>query len=110
MSAAGGHDSPEGTVPLGDLSLGTLIALVGRLRETETPDQFLCREIELDEAYLQADVEFRLAHDEEAEPEALEEATLIRELVINAHDFLGESNISAAVHELNRVIAHKDGI
>jgi hypothetical protein len=110
MASADGHDAFDGAVPLGDLSLGTLIALVGRLRETETPDQFLCREIELDEAYLQADVEFRQAQDEEAGLKALEEATRIRELVMNAHDFLGESNVSAAVQELNRVIELKVGL
>lgn len=109
MEAQGGG-STDGVVQVGDLSLATLIALVDRLRSTETPDQFLCREIELDEAYLQADAEARLAEDESAKPQAMAETKLIRALVIKAHDFLGESNIAAAVQELNRVIEIKVGL
>ncbi len=93
-----------------DLSLGTLIALVDRLRLTETPNQFLCREIELDEAYLQADAELRRSTDEGERPEAQERAKRIRSLVIQAHDFLGDSNIAAAVDGLNQVIEIKIGL
>jgi hypothetical protein len=97
-------------VSIDDLSLGTLIALVDRLRVTETPNQFLCREIELDEAYLQADAEFRRSADEGERPEAQEQAKRIRALVIRAHDFLGDSDIAAAVDELNQVIEIKIGL
>jgi hypothetical protein len=100
----------DGIVQLDDLSLSTLIALVDRLRETETPDQFLCREIEMDEAYLQADAEVRFATDRGEGPESVEQTKVIRAHVIKAHDMVGESNISAAVQELNRVIEMKIGL
>jgi len=100
----------DGIVRLDDLSLATLIALVDRLRETETPDQFLCREIELDEAYLEADSELRQVTDRGAQPDSLDRAKLIRALVIRAHDLLGESDIVAAVQELNKVIEMKIGL
>jgi hypothetical protein len=105
-----GNGPADEIVAVDDLSVGTLIALVDRLRLTETPNQFLCREVELDEAYLQADVDYRKAEDEETKPETVERAKQIRSHVINAHDFLGESNISAAVEELNRVIEIKIGL
>lgn len=100
----------DGLVQLDDLSLATLIALVDRLRETETPDQFLCREIELDEAYVEADAELRRATDGGGRQESVEQATLIRSLVIQAHDQLGDSNIASAVEQLNRVIDIKIGL
>jgi hypothetical protein len=97
-------------VQLDDLSLATLIALVDRLRETETPDQFLCREIELDEAYLEADAELRKVTDGGGREEKVEQARQIRSLVIQAHDQLGESDIAAAVAQLNKVIEIKIGL
>jgi hypothetical protein len=100
----------DSITPVDDLSLGTLIALVDRLRATETPNQFLCREIELDEAYLQADAELRRIFDEQPGDEQCQRATLVRSYVISAHDLLGESNITAAVEQLNRVIEMKIGL
>src|SRR5438477_11789958 len=100
----------DGIVQLDDLSLSTLIALIDRLHETETPDQFLCREIEMDEAYLQADAEVRIVTDKGAGPESIEQTKVIRSHVIKAHDLVGESNIPAAVQELNRVIEIKIGL
>lgn len=110
MLEVSGSNFIDEIVRLDDLSLSTLIALVDRLRGTETPNQFLCREVELDEAYLEADAEFRLTDDESETPETSERAKLIRSLVMNAHDLLGESDISAAVKELNRVIEIKIGL
>ena len=105
-----GRSPADEIVSIDDLSLGTLIALVDRLRLTETPNQFLCREIEMDEAYLNADAELRQSTDEGAQAEALEPVKLIRSLVIQAHDFVGDSNISAAVDRLNQVIEMKIGL
>ena len=110
MDAHGGTDAVDSTVRVEDLSLSTLIALIARLRATETPAQFLCREVELDEAYLEADVALHLVEDEGIEPETFERAKLVRSLVLNAHDFLGESNLQAAVRELNKVIEIKIGL
>jgi hypothetical protein len=100
----------DGLVQLDDLSLATLIALVDRLQKTETPDQFLCREIELDEAYVQADADLRSAQERSSEAEQLEQARTIRTLVLSAHDLLGDSEVAAAVKELNKVIEIKIGL
>lgn len=110
MDALDGRSEADSVISVEDLSLSTLIALVDRLRATETPNQFLCREIELDEAYLQADAEMRRTVDEQQGDEQRQDATLIRTHVLSAHDFLGESNIVAAVQELNCVIEKKIGL
>jgi hypothetical protein len=110
VEAQDGRSPADSITPVEDLSLATLIALVDRLRATETPNQFLCREIELDEAYLQADAEMRRVIDEQPGEEQCRRATLVRTHVVNAHDLLGESNIAAAVEHLNCVIEMKIGL
>ena len=35
---------------------------------------------------------------------------MVRALVINAHDFVGESNIHAAIEELNKAVEAKLGL
>lgn len=108
--ASSGDGPADQIVPIDDLSLGTLIALVDRLRETETPNQFICREIEMDGAYLQADFELRHIVDTGMKLEIVEAAKVIRSIMMKAHDFVGESNVAAAVDELNRVIELKIGL
>jgi len=110
LGALDSRSEADSVTPVEDLSLSTLIALIDRLRATETPNQFLCREIELDEAYLQADAEMRRAIDEQHGDEQREHATIILSHVLSAHDLLGESNISAAVEQLNCVIELKIGL
>jgi hypothetical protein len=100
----------DAVVQLGDLSLSTLIALIGRLRLTETPNQFLCRELELDEAYVQADSDLRVAQEQSSGQDSVEQARVIRSHVLKAHDLLGESDIPAAVQELNKVVELKLGL
>ena len=100
----------DAVVQLGDLSLSTLIALVDRLRATETPNQFLCRELELDEAYLQADADLRSAQVGSSGELSIERARVIRSHVLKAHDLVGESDIPPAVQELNSVIEMKLGL
>jgi hypothetical protein len=103
-------ESRDAIVQLDDLSLSTLIALVDRLRGTETPNQFLCRELELDEAFVQADADLRTAMEKNGHPQSVDQARLIRTLVLKAHDLLGENDIAAAVQELNKVIEIKLGL
>jgi hypothetical protein len=103
------HDA-NAMVIVNDLSLRTLIALIGRLRRTETPEQFILRETELDDAYRNADAELREAESDEAQPAVVEELRRVRRLVINAHDFVGESNVHAAIEELNQAVEAKLGL
>jgi hypothetical protein len=104
------QDLPEDDlVPLADLSLKSLIALVQRLQETETSDQFLYRELELDQAYFWADESFKLAKRPGAKDD-LAQVEQIRALVLNAHDYVGVSNVHAAIGELNKVIELKMGL
>ena len=95
-------------VQLEDLSLRTLIALVQRLQATETSDHYLYRELELDQAFFYADEGVKSART--AGKAAVEEQSRIRELVLSAHDFVGTSNVHAAIGELNKVIELKMGL
>jgi len=97
------------TVIVNDLSLKTLIALIGRLRGTETPEQFILRETELDEAYRNADADLREAESADGPAETVEALRRVRGLVMRAHDFVGESNIRAAIEELNQAVEAKLG-
>jgi hypothetical protein len=103
------HDA-NATVVVNDLSLKTLISLIGRIRQTETPEQFTLRETELDDAYRNADAELREAESNEAPAEIVAELGRVRRLVINAHDFVGESNVHAAIEELNKAVEAKLGL
>jgi hypothetical protein len=93
-----------------DLSLRTLIDLIGRLEQTETPEQFILREAELDDAYRNADAELREAESNDVGAVIVDELRRVRALVINAHDFVGESNIHAAIIELNQAVEGKLGL
>ena len=110
MDYNGATDGLDDVVPVDDLSIKSLIALIGRLRETETTDHYLCRELELDMAFFWADESLKSAKRPSAAREALAQATEIRELVERAHDFVGQSNVHAAIEELNRVIELKMGL
>jgi hypothetical protein len=92
------------------LSLSALILLIERLRQTETANQFYCREVELDDAYRHADVDFRAAEADEINETMVNELKQIRQFVIKAHDFVGESNVTAAIEELSRVVEIKIGL
>ena len=95
-------------IDINGISVRSVILLIERLRQTETPNQFYCREVELDDAYRHADVDFRLA--ESDEQDNVDEFRLVREHVIRAHDLVGESNVSAAVAELSRIVEIKIGL
>ena len=98
------------SIAVNDLSLKSLISLIGRLRATETAEQFILRESELDDAYRNADAELREAESDEQPPEAVDALRAVRALVINAHDFVGESNLHAAIEELNKAVEAKLGL
>jgi hypothetical protein len=107
------HDAADGVdevVQLDDLSLRSLIALVERLKVTETTDHYLCRELELDMAYFWADENLKAAKRPPSPEDRVGEATEIRDRVMSAHDFVGRSNVHAAIEELNKVIEMKMGL
>ena len=104
-------EDPEGydqAVPLEDLSLRTIIGLIERLKATRTDDEMVCRELELDDAYRRADMDLREAAGEPTE--AIAAFVRVREIVINAHDFVGESKLEDAVQELNKLVEMKIGL
>jgi hypothetical protein len=103
-------DGVDDVVPVDDLSIGTLIALIARLQETETTDHYLCREVELDMVCFLADEGLKAVARPPAGQHAVDEASQIRELVLKAHDFVGQSNVHAAIAELNRVVEMKMGL
>ena len=98
------------SVAVNDLSLKSLISLIGRLQATETAEQFILRETELDDAYRNADAELRQAESEEQPLDAVDALRRLRALIINAHDFVGESNVHAAIDELNKAVEAKLGL
>ena len=101
-------ESFDQAVPLDDLSLKTIIGLIERLKATQTDDQVVCRELELDDAYRRADMDLRDAAGEPAE--TIAQFGRVREIVIKAHDFVGESKIEDAVQELNKLVEMKIGL
>jgi hypothetical protein len=103
-------DGVDDVVRLDDLSLRSLIALVERLKVTETTDHYLCRELELDMAFFWADENLKAAKRPAGARERIVEATEIRDRVLSAHDFVGKSNVHAAIEELNKVIELKMGL
>jgi hypothetical protein len=108
------HASDEGAVDriteINGLTLGALIPLIERLRQTETPNQFYCREAELDDAYRHADVDLKVAEEDAMDEKRVAEMRRIRQHVIRAHDLVGESNVNAAVDELSRIVEIKIGL
>ena len=95
---------------LDDLSIKSLIALITRLQGTETTDHYLCRELELDMAFFWADEGLKSAKGPAVPQEARAQAAEIRDLVERAHDFVGSSNVHAAIAELNKVVEMKMGL
>ena len=104
------EEDANASIAVNDLSLKSLISLIGRLRATETAEQFILRETELDDAYRNADAELREAESDEQPSEAIAALRTVRALVINAHDFVGESNVHAAIEELNKAVEAKLGL
>jgi hypothetical protein len=98
------------TVEMGGVSPRAVIMLIERLRLTETAEQFYCREAELDDAYRHADMDLRLAEADSSSPELIRELARIRGHVLAAHDLVGESKVSEAVEELNRIVEIKIGL
>lgn len=93
-----------------DLTVGTLIALIDRLEQTEKAEQFLFREAELDDAYRQADADVRLAVRDGSDSRTMAGLERVKEIVFAAHDFVGWGKIPEAVRELNKVIEIKIGL
>ena len=108
MERLDGNDPTDELIQLPDLSLSTLIALVERLRETETSEQFLFRELELDQAFFWAEEGIKSARSGPKDRQA--ESARVYELVISAHDHVGGSNVHAAIAELNKLIELKMGL
>ena len=110
MASYRGSDEVGQVARIEDLSLKTLIDLVARLKETETPEQFLCREMEMDQAYFWADTDWKDAQRDEAGEGAIEDLWQVRQHVLSAHDHVGENNLRAAMDELNQIIERKIGL
>ena len=98
------------TVELEGLSLRAVIQLIDRLRQTETEDQFLHREVELDDAYRHADMDLRLAEADQVGSQQISELQRVREHILKAHDLVGESNRAAAIEELDRIVEIQIGL
>ena len=111
MEIVGGSERDvDRVVQIDDLTVGTLIALIHRLEQTELGEQFIFREAELDDAYRQADADVRLAERAAGGSAAVAELMRLREIVFRAHDLVGWRRIPEAVHELNKVIDIKIGL
>jgi hypothetical protein len=93
-----------------DLNVKTLIALIDRLQETQTGEQFIFREAEMDDAYRQADTDLRLAQRASADNATLEHLERVRRIVFDAHDLVGLQKIAEAVQQLNQVVEIKIGL
>jgi hypothetical protein len=101
-------ESVDQALLLEDLSLKTIISLIARLKSTETDNQMVCRELELDDAYRRADMDLREAENESAA--TIAEFARVREIVTKAHDLVGESRLDEAIRELNGLVEMKIGL
>jgi hypothetical protein len=85
------------------LTVESLMALIDRLARISTSEQFLLRELELDNAYRQADAELAEAlrsGDEERLPLCRRSC----ELVFAAHDLVGLELINDAIAKLSELV------
>lgn len=106
---SGGTDVDR-VVWMDDISVRTLIKLVERLESTTEMEQFIFREAEMDDAFRQADTEWRRAIREQLAPEVISGLERVRSLVFAAHDFVGLGQVEDAIRELNTVIGIKVGL
>jgi L-ribulose-5-phosphate 3-epimerase UlaE len=106
---SGGNDVDR-VVWMDDLSVGTLIKLVERLESTTEMEQFIFREAEMDDAYRQADMDWRHAVREQLAPDLTSNLERVRSLVFTAHDYVGLGRTEDAIRELNTVIGIKIGL
>ena len=105
-----GGDDVDRVVWMDNLSVGTLIKLVERLERTSEMEQFIFREAEMDDAYRQADMDWRHAVREQLASEVVDGLERVRSLVFAAHDFVGTGETAEAIRELNTVIGIKVGL
>ena len=97
-------------VSMDDLSVGTLIKLIERLEGTVEMEQFIFREAEMDDAYRQADMDWRRAVREQLAPDVIAGFETVRSLIFSAHDFVGLGSVGDAIGELNTVIGIRIGL
>lgn len=86
------------------LAVESLMALIDRLAHISTAEQFLLRELELDNAYRQADAELAEAL-RSGDAGRLALCQRSADLVFAAHDLVGLERISDAVAKLSELVA-----
>ena len=110
MEISGGRDPEvDQVVWIEDLSVKTLVALIERLEQSESMEQLIFREAEMDDAYRQAEADVRLA-ETTGEGQTLAQLLRIRDIVSQAHDLVGLQAIPEAIQELNQVIEIRRGL
>ena len=92
-----------------DLSAKTLVALIERLEQSESMEQLIFRETEMDDAYRQADADVRLA-ERASDGQTLAQSLRIRDIVLRAHDLVGLQAIPEAIQELTQALAIRIGL
>jgi len=101
----GSGDGPLDRVcaDLDPLTVESLMALIDRLAGISTAEQFLLRELELDNAYRQADAELAEAQ-RVGDAERLAVCQRSAGLVFAAHDLVGLERISEAIAKLSELV------
>jgi hypothetical protein len=86
------------------LTVESLMGLIDRLARISTSEQFLLRELELDNAYRQADAELAEAR-RSGDEELLSLTQRSSELVFAAHDLVGLERIDDAIAKLSELVS-----
>src|ERR1700678_348545 len=104
MDIIGKSDRPVDRVNA-DESLGVadLMKLADRLSQTVRGEQFFFRELELDCAFRQADIQYALAV-RSGTPDEIAHAATVRSLVFQAHDLVGLRELGSAIETLHTLM------
>jgi hypothetical protein len=88
-----------------DESLGVadLMKLADRLSQTANGEQFFFRELELDCAFRQADIQYALAV-RSGRTDDIAYAATVRSLVFQAHDLVGVRELGSAIETLHTLM------
>ncbi len=93
-------------VQIGDFSNETLLALAERLENSQTFQERIIREVELDEVYRRVDTAVRDAL-EQGDSESIETLYKVREFVFEAHDLAGDGHAPEAAKKLRAAMSNE---
>ena len=96
-------------VEIKDFSNDTLLSLAERLEQSRTFQEFIMREVELDEIYRRVDTAVKEAYELDETPQAIAGLERLAALVFEAHDLAAEGEPLAAARRLRQAMTGAAG-